>query len=266
MLYIVATPIGNLEDISLRAIRILGEVNLIAAEDTRKTRRLLTAYGIKTPLTSYYEHNESTKLPKLIARLESEDIALVSEAGMPGISDPGFLLISAAIQQGIQVIPIPGPSVITTALVASGLPTNEFIYIGFLPRKKRRSLLQSIATQLRTIVAFEAPHRLLSTLNDLLEVLGDRYIAVCRELTKLHEEIFRGLISQAIEHFQKPRGEFTLIIKGNSKKGTLDIESIKDKLKKLREQGIGAKEAVSEVVKSTGQSKKEVYHAWLSLS
>ena len=267
-LYVVATPIGNLEDISLRAIRLLSEVGLIAAEDTRTTRHLLTAYGIKTPLTSYHEHNKQTKLSHLLAYLESGDLALVSEAGTPGISDPGHELIAAAIQRGIPVMPIPGPSVVITALIASGLPTNEFIYLGFLPRRKaeRRSLLKSIAAQPRTIVAFEAPHRFLSALNDLMEVLGDRQIAACRELTKLHEEVFRGPVSQAIEHFPKPRGEFTLVIQGHTKGEQPEAtDSLEEELRRLRQQGISAKEAASQVAKATGRPKKEVYKTWLRL-
>ncbi len=215
-LYIVATPIGNLEDISLRALRILTEVPLIAAEDTRRTRHLLTTYGIKTPLTSYHEHNKKARLARLLSHLEKHDLALVSEAGMPGVSDPGYELIVVAIEHGIPVVPIPGPSAVVTALAASGLPTDEFVFVGFLPRKKgeRRRLLEAISDEPRTIVAFEAPHRLLVALRDIKEVLGDRRIAVCRELTKLYEEIFRGLVHQAIEHFQEPRGEFTLVIEG----------------------------------------------------
>ncbi|MFQ5987697.1 MAG: 16S rRNA (cytidine(1402)-2'-O)-methyltransferase, partial [Dehalococcoidia bacterium] len=168
-LYIVATPIGNLEDISLRALRILNEVALIAAEDSRKTRRLLATYGIRKPLTSYHEHNKKAKLSYLLSRLESEDIALVSEAGMPGISDPGYELVVAASERGIPIVPIPGPSVLVTALAVSALPTKEFIYLGFLPRRKgqRRHLLHQVAEGERTIIAFEAPHRLVATLGDI---------------------------------------------------------------------------------------------------
>ena len=182
-LYVVATPIGNLDDISLRAIRTLREVKLIAAEDTRKTKRLLTTYDIKTPVTSYHEHNKWAKLGYILNRLEGEDMALVSNAGMPGISDPGYELIVAASQRDIPVVPIPGPSVITTALVISGLPTDRFSYIGFLPNKanSRRRLLKSIADEPSTIVALESPHRLLAALDDILLTLGDRSIAVCRE-------------------------------------------------------------------------------------
>jgi len=219
ILYVVATPIGNLEDISLRALRLLGEVKLIAAEDTRKTRHLLNAYGIETPLTSYHEHSKRAKLEYLLGYLKREDLALVSEAGMPGLSDPGYDLIVAAVERGISVVPVPGASAVITALVVSGLPTDQFVYVGFLPRRKgqRQRLLGSIADESRTTVAFETPHRLKETLNDTLEILGDRRISVCRELTKVHEEIFRGRVSQAKEHFVEPRGEFSLVIEGKTR-------------------------------------------------
>ena len=219
-LYVIATPIGNLEDISLRALRLLREVGLIAAEDTRTTRHLLNAHNIRTPLTSYHEHNKRTKLGYLLACLESEDVALVSEAGTPGLSDPGYELISEAIEKGITVVPIPGASAVISALVVSGLPTDQFVYLGFLPRRKgkRRTLLSSIADESRTIVAFESPHRLRETLSDIQETLGDRRLAICRELTKFYEEVFRGKVSQAIEHFIAPKGEFTLVIEGKAEK------------------------------------------------
>jgi len=219
VLYVIATPIGNLEDISLRALRLLREVKLIAAEDTRKTRHLLNAYNIKTPLTSYHEHSKRAKLDYLLDYLEKEDLALVSEAGMPGLSDPGYELIVAAIERGISVVPIPGASAVITALVVSGLPTDQFLYVGFLPRRKgqRQRLLSSIVDEPRTIVAFETPHRLGDALNDIEEILGDRRISVCRELTKVHEEIFRGRVSQAREHFVEPRGEFSLVIEGKTR-------------------------------------------------
>jgi len=218
-LYIIATPIGNLEDISLRALRLLGEVKLIAAEDTRITRRLLNAYNIKTPLTSYHEHSKRAKLDYLLSYLEKEDLALVSEAGMPGLSDPGYELIIAAIGRGISVVPIPGASAVITALVVSGLPTDQFLYLGFLPRRRgqRQRLLTSLVDEPRTIVAFETPHRLKEAFSDIEEILGDRRISVCRELTKVHEEIFRGRVSQAREHFTEPRGEFSLVIEGKTR-------------------------------------------------
>jgi len=219
VLYVIATPIGNLEDISLRALRLLREVKLIAAEDTRTTRRLLNAYNIKTPLTSYHEHSKRAKLDYLLNYLEKEDMALVSEAGMPGLSDPGYELIVAAIERGISVVPIPGASAVITALVVSGLPTDQFLYVGFLPRRRgqRQRLLSSIIDEPRTIVAFETPHRLGEALSDIEEILGDRRISVCRELTKIHEEIFRGRVSQAKEHCVEPRGEFSLIIEGKTR-------------------------------------------------
>ena len=219
VLYIIATPIGNLEDISLRALRFLREVKLIAAEDTRTTRRLLNAYNIKTPLTSYHEHSKRAKLDYLLNYLEKEDLALVSEAGMPGLSDPGYELIVAAIERGIPVVPIPGASAVITALVVSGLPTDQFLYLGFLPRRKgqRQRLLSSIVDEPRTIVAFETPHRLREALSDIEEILGNRRLSVCRELTKVHEEIFRGRVSQAREHFAEPRGEFSLVIEGKTR-------------------------------------------------
>ena len=219
VLYIIATPIGNLEDISLRALRILREVKLIAAEDTRTTRRLLNAYNIKTPLTSYHEHSKKAKLDYLLDFLEEEDLALVSEAGMPGLSDPGYELIVAAIEHGISVVPIPGASAVITALVISGLPTDQFLYLGFLPRRKgqRQRLLSSVIDEPRTIVAFETPHRLRKALSDIEEILGNRRLSICRELTKIHEEIFRGRVSQASEYFTEPRGEFSLVIEGKTR-------------------------------------------------
>ena len=267
-LYVVATPIGNLEDISLRALRILREAKLIAAEDTRKTRRLLTTYNIRTPMTSYHEHNKLTKLDYILNCLEGGDVALVSEAGMPGISDPGYELIVAASQRGIPIVPIPGPSAVITALVVSGLPADKFNYIGFLPHKSndRRRLITSVADECGTIVALETPHRLLAALNDMLLVLGDRKVAVCRELTKIHEEVFRGTISQAIEHFTAPRGEFTLIIEGKRRKDKPQLtEDIEQQLHHMRLSGVTAKEAIAKVAGETGLSKKELYWAWLRL-
>ena len=267
-LYVVATPIGNLDDISLRALRTLREVNLIAAEDTRKTKRLLTTYDIKTPVTSYHEHNKWTKLGYILNRLEGEDVALVSNAGMPGISDPGYELIVAANQRGIPVIPIPGPSVVITALAISGLPTDRFSYIGFLPHTAngRRRLLESIADEQGTIVALETPHRLLAALKDILLILGDRRIALCRELTKIYEEVFRGKISQAIEHFTEPKGEFTLVIEGKKERDKLQFtEDVERELDDMRLSGVAAKEAIAKVAGETGLSKKELYRAWLRL-
>jgi 16S rRNA (cytidine1402-2'-O)-methyltransferase len=264
-LYIVATPIGNLEDISLRALRTLREVKLIAAEDTRRTRQLLAAYDIKTPTTSYHERNKLTKLDYILGCLSEGDVALVSDAGMPGISDPGHELIVAASGRGIPIIPIPGASVVITALAVSGLDTGQFRYLGFLPKAgARRKLLKSIARDSATVVVLETPHRLAAALSDILEVLGDREIAVCRELTKLHEEVFRGRVSQAITHFAEPRGEFTLVIAGTKEVEKPQLtEAIERRLREMRRRGVGAKEAVAKVAEETGLAKKELYRAWL---
>ncbi len=265
-LYLVATPIGNLEDISLRALRILREVKLIAAEDTRRTRRLLVTYDIKTPITSYHEHNKLTKLDYILSCLEGGDVALVSDAGMPGMSDPGYELVVAASQQGIPVVPVPGASSIVTALAVSGLSTGRFVYLGFLPRSTggRRRLLESVASEYGTIVVLESPHRLPAALNDILLTLGDRKIAVCRELTKLYEEVFRGTISQAIAHFTEPRGEFTLVIEGRGERDSPSLtEDIEKQLHHMRLSGVRAREAIAKVAGETGLSRKELYRAWL---
>jgi len=268
-LYVVATPIGNLEDITLRALRTLREVKLIAAEDTRKTKRLLTTYDIRAPITSYHEHNKWTKLEYILGCLNNGDVALVSEAGMPGISDPGYELIVAAIQRGISVVPIPGASVVIAAIAVSGLPTRRFTYLGFLPNRTggRRRALESVADESNTIVILEAPHRLIATFKDMLSILGDRRVAVCRELTKIHEEVFRGTISQAIEHFTEPRGEFTLVIEGKVEKEKPQLtEDIESKLHHMRRSGVSAKEAIAKVAGETGLSKKELYRAWLGVT
>ncbi len=217
-LYLVATPIGNLEDITARAVRILSEVPLIAAEDTRQTRKLLNHLGIQTRLISYYEHNELSRLDTILDALSSGDVALVSDAGTPALNDPGYLLLQAAIEAGHIVSPIPGPSAPLVALVVSGLPTDRFTYLGYLPRKRseRQKFLGEVKELPYTLVLLEVPHRLNDALQDVHAVLGDRRIAVARELTKLHEEVFRGLIPDAIEHFKgnPPRGEITLVIAG----------------------------------------------------
>jgi len=268
-LYVVATPIGNLEDISLRALRILREVKLIAAEDTRKTKRLLNAYHIQTPMTSYHEHNKKTKLDYILNCLKEGDVALVSEAGMPGISDPGYELVGAANQNGIPVIPIPGPSAVITALAVSGLPTDRFLYLGFLPRRAsaRKQALKSVAQETGTMVILEAPHRLQQALSDLRLVLGDRRLAVCRELTKLHEEVFRGTISQAIDRFTEPRGEFTLVIEGKrEEKPQKSKKIIEERLRDMYQNGVKAKEAIASVAGETGLSRRELYRTWLEMN
>ena len=217
VLYVVATPIGNLEDISARALRILGEVDLIAAEDTRTTRKLLTRYGLHVRMVSLFDANVRRRIPQLLKELgEGKQIALVSEAGTPVISDPGALLVRAAAEAGHTVTPIPGPTAIAALLSVAGMPADKFTFLGFLPRRagQRRRLIESIAEQPWTTVFYESPHRIIATLEALRETLGDRDIVIGREMTKLHEEIFRGTLAQAIEHFQKPRGEFTVAVAG----------------------------------------------------
>jgi 16S rRNA (cytidine1402-2'-O)-methyltransferase len=217
-LYIVPTPIGNLEDITLRALRVLREVALIAAEDTRTSRVLLQHYDIATPLTSYHEHNKLSKLDTIFETLAKSDVALISDAGTPGISDPGYELVCEAIARGFRVEPLPGASALITALVGSGLPTDEFIYLGFLPKKSkaRADFLAEIAQDRRTLIVYESPNRLLDTLQAILDVLGDRSVCVARELTKLYEEFFRGTVTAAIAHYEAnpPRGEIVLVIGG----------------------------------------------------
>lgn len=263
MLYVVATPIGNLEDVTLRALRTLREVSLIAAEDTRKTRKLLSANGISTPLTSYSEANKRAKLGYIVACLQDRDVAIVSEAGMPGLSDPGYELVGAAVAKGIRVVPIPGPSAVLAAVAVSGLPAHQFVYMGFLPRTRsaRKRVFSGIEAEPRTFVVFEAPHRIRESLKDMMEVLGDRQVAVCREMTKIHEEVFRGKVSDAIEHFVNPRGEFTLVIAGRELRA--QDGDISDDLclevKSLCDQGRRLKEAVACVAVASGVSKRTLY-------
>ncbi len=267
-LYLVATPIGNLEDITLRALRVLKEVALIAAEDTRTTRRLLNYYDIKTRCTSYHDHNSKTKTTMLLETLKTQDVALVSEAGMPGISDPGQELVLAATSAGVQVIPIPGASAVTASLALSGLPPDGALVLGFLPRRKRDRLrlLESLVSHPYTTLVFEAPHRLGDSLQDMIAVLGNREIIVCRELTKVHEEVFRGDISEAIEHFTTPKGEFTILIAGSVQTpGSVNTDWARDELQRLKDQGYKAKESVSAVVLATGLSRKVAYRMWLDV-
>jgi len=220
-LYLVATPIGNLEDLSPRAVRILREARLIAAEDTRVTRKLLTHFDLHTALTSYFEHNKLTKLDSILATLAQGDVALVSDAGTPAINDPGYELVRAALQAGHSVCPIPGPSAPLAALAASGLPTDAFLYLGYLPRKSsdRLALAEQITNLPYTLIFLESPHRILPALADLESGLGNRQVAVARELTKLHEQIWRGSLSAAQAYFteNEPRGEFTLVVAGKNR-------------------------------------------------
>ena len=218
-LYLVSTPIGNLEDITLRALRVLKEVELIAAEDTRRTRRLLRHYQISRPLISYHDHNKEARSPSLLEKLNSgKSLALVSDAGTPGISDPAFYLVRLAIQHGVPVVPVPGPSALISALIVSGLPPDRFAFEGFLPAKsgRRRRKLKALAGEERTILFFESPYRLKRTLEDILEIMGDRRATVARELTKKFEEVTRGTVTQLLEHYgeKKPRGEVVIVLTG----------------------------------------------------
>ncbi len=227
ILYVVSTPIGNLDDITLRALQILKHVDLIAAEDTRRTRKILSRFDIHTKLVSYFEHNELKKLDRLLSQMETgKEIALVSDAGTPGISDPGYRLIQQAVERGIRVIPIPGPSAVIAALSISGLPTDSFYFAGFLPRKggKRRKLLDKLRDLDGTSILYESPHRLIKTLEDLLEVCGDRQVVVTRELTKAFEEAIRGRISEVINTLKdrRIRGELTIVLAGKGRKKSGD--------------------------------------------
>lgn len=265
-LYLIATPIGNLEDITLRALRLLREVRLIAAEDTRTTGRLLAHYEIETPLLSYHEYSTPARLATLVDRLREGDVALVSDAGTPGLSDPGYRLVRAALDAGISVVPIPGPSAVTTALVASGLPTDGFLFLGFLPRRQggRRQALRAVASLPYTLVLYEAPHRVLALLADVEAVLGDRAVCVARELTKLHEEIWRGSVREARAHFAgeegQVRGEFTVVIGGHAGEEAMwDEARVRQALAEQMANGLSHSEAAAQVAEAAGWRKRDVY-------
>ena len=266
-LYVVATPIGNMEDITLRALRVLAEVAVIAAEDTRTTRNLLQRHGVRAKLVALTEHNTARALPSLLATLESADVAVVSEAGTPAISDPGYELVTAAIAAGHQISPIPGPSAVLAALVVSGLPAREFTYLGFLPHApgERRRVLTGLAKEPRTVLFFESPHRVRGALADLLTACGNRRLAVCRELTKLYEEVFRGTVEEALAHFETPRGEFTIVIEGASDPGPPDEEEALRELARLKRGGMHARDASAEVSRRTGVPRRRLYDAWQTL-
>lgn len=269
-LYIVGTPIGNLEDITLRALRILTSVSLIAAEDTRKAHRLLKHYDIQTPVTSLFEGNERRKVDQILAALTDGDVALISEAGMPGISDPGYPLIRAAIEQGVPVVPIPGPSAHTAALVASGLPTDRFTFVGFLPRKEseRERVIASLTPLASTLVIYAAPHRLRAILQSMHEVWGSRQMAICRELTKMHEEIWRGTLETAMTWAQSkpPRGEYTLVIAGATEEtARWDTEQVRTALAQHLDRGVPPSRAAREVSSLSGWSRRDVYALQLEI-
>ena len=269
-LYLVGTPIGNLNDLSPRARETLESVDFIAAEDTRVTLKLLNHYGIHKPLMSYYEHNKIESAAVIIPRLlGGESCALVTDAGMPAISDPGEDLVRQCAAAGITVSAAPGPSAVITALAMSGLPTQRFTFEGFLSTsgKSRREHLASLREEHRTMVIYEAPHKLAETLCDLLEALGDRDVALCRELTKLHEEIIRTTLSAAAERFrnERPRGEFVLIIRGKpeEKGARLTLDEAMELVEKYRGEGLPLKEAAKRAAAESGQSKNDLYHASL---
>ena len=268
ILYVVGTPIGNLDDLSLRAARVLREVSLVAAEDTRVTRRLLNHVEARPRLLSFNEHNWQGRLELILQALNTGDVALVTDAGMPGISDPGPKLVAEASARGIRIESVPGPSAVTTALSVSGLSADAFLFLGFLPRRRgdRRARLREVADTPMPLVLFEAPHRLRATLEDVDLVFGDRPVAVCRELTKLHEEVFRGTASEALDHFDTPRGEFALVIAGAE--GTAappeeDDESVRLFLLERRTEGARAKDATDEAAARFGITKNRAYRLWI---
>lgn len=271
-LYLVGTPIGNLEDITFRAIRILKSADVIAAEDTRHTGKLLHHFQITTPQISYHDHNTQQRIPQLIARLErGEAIALVTDAGMPGISDPGYELVCACVAHQLSVVPIPGPSAVVTAMAAAGLPSDRFVFEGFLPvkGKSRKERLQSLKTEPRTVVLYESPHRLIKTLTELGEILSlDRPIALARELTKRYEEFWRGTIGEALEHYKTvvPKGEFTVAIAPCPPcTPTLSKLEITTALKDLIAQGLSRSEASRQLAQRSGRSKREIYQLSLNI-
>lgn len=269
-LYIVGTPIGNLADISQRALRVLADVAVIAAEDTRVTKGLLLRYGIETPLTPYtdaYERRKDARMRRILDVLEAgQDVALTSDAGMPGLADPGYELIRAALEAGHEVVVVPGPSAITAALVASGLPMDRFTFVGYLPRKAgdRRALLQQLVDEPATLVAFETPHRLMRALTDVLEVLGDRPMVVARELTKRFEEVWRGRVSEAIAYLEvnPPRGEITLVVAGSGRSVVGDRWStgqVKEAIDLLRAENLAPAAITRIVARLSGWPRSEVY-------
>ena len=271
MLYICGTPIGNLEDMTYRVVRVLSEVDLIAAEDTRQSVKLLNHFDIKTPLTSYYEHNKDVKGSQLIKLLqEGKDIALVTDAGMPGISDPGEDLIKLCYENNVPVTVVPGPTAVVTALVLSGLNSRSYIFEGFLPRnkKQRAEVLERLVDESRTTVFYEAPHHLVDTLDSIYKTVGDRNIAVARELTKKHETVNRGAVGEVLEYFKEnePKGEFVLVLEGKDKEkikedkiASFEEMTIEEHFNMYIEQGMSEKDAMKQVAKDRGIGKRDVY-------
>lgn len=276
-LYLCATPIGNLEDITMRVLRILKEVDLIAAEDTRNSIKLLNHFDIKTPMTSYHEYNKIEKAYTLIEKMrQGKNVALITDAGTPGISDPGEELVKMCYEGGIEVTSLPGAAACITALTLSGLSTRRFCFEAFLPadKKEKQAVLEELKRETRTIILYEAPHRLVRTLSELSEALGDRKITICRELTKKHETAFVTTLSGALEHFQdtEPKGECVLVLEGRSRKEMEEEEraswekiSISEHMERYLKKGIEKKEAMKLVAKDRGISKRDVYQSLLDL-
>lgn len=271
-LYLVATPIGNLEDITLRALRILKEVDIIAAEDTRHTLGLLNHFEISKPLISYYKQNEKTKSEVLIQKiLEGKNIALVSDAGTPGISDPGEEVVKVAIENNIEIIPIPGACAFVNALIASGLSSREFCFIGFLSaiKKDKKEKLENIKYETKTLILYEAPHKLKSTLESIYEVLGDRKIVLARELTKIHEEFIRGKISEIISQIEEVKGEFVILIEGSSESkedvelSELNKQTIDEHYEYYEKMGLSKKEIIKKIAKDRNLNKNDIYQQFL---
>lgn len=263
-LYIVSTPIGNLEDITLRALRILKEVDVIAAEDTRHSLKLLSHYGISKPMISYWGEREKVKSEEILERLHSgQSVALISDAGTPGISDPGAVLIKKAIVENIQVVSIPGPSALIAALSLSGLPTEEFTFIGFLPPKKsqRQKVLKDLSLEPRTLIFYEAPHRILETLTDMEKIFIERRAALAKEITKIHEEVLRGSLSEILSKLEKTTiaGEYVIAVEGRTEGKKLTTDDILSEISSLMKKGLGRKEAVKKIAEAYGVSKKELY-------
>lgn len=267
-LYVVTTPIGNLEDLTLRAARVLGEVQLIAAEDTRQTRKLLNHLGLKKRLVSYNEHNAAQRSPRLLRSLLKEDIALVTDAGVPAVSDPGADLVRLAAEQGNVVVPIPGPSAVTAALSVAGM-SGPFRFLGFPPRarKARRALFSEVELETSTLVLFESPHRVRALLTDVASALGERQLAVCREMTKIYEEIFRGTAAGALEHFDEPRGEFVIVVEGATQRAKAEVDEagVSEALASLKARGESRRDAVAQVIDAYGISRREAYKLWLAI-
>lgn len=263
-LYIISTPIGNLEDITLRALRVLKEVDVIAAEDTRHSLKLLAHYGISKPLISYWGEREKIKSVEILEKLHSgRSVALISDAGTPGISDPGAVLIKKAIEEKIQVISIPGPSALIAALSLSGLPTNEFTFIGFLPSKKirRQKVLKDLSLEPRTLIFYEAPHRVLETLEDMEKIFAERRAALAKEITKIHEAVLRGSISEILGKLEKTTiaGEYIIVLEGKTAENKLITMDVLLEISSLMKKGFSRKEAVKKIAEAYGLSKKELY-------